>query len=236
MSNKKQKPTKKQSGITWRNDTAKANTIDPTPGNFKLKTELGDERLNHSLGIFGMAGTILVNPSKKKGRWDLINGNSRWQKQMEKDPNGLMNISVPSRPLTPKEYKEMAAMVDFAVAGEVDVDRIQKELGKTEDFFKAWGMEINFDVLETMGKKNNKIETLQHPDAKNSKGSKGKVIAPEVNVQMVSMFFNDKEEAEFRKMEVVFMKRYKTDDTTEVCMKVYRELFKSLKLKYEKEK
>lgn len=219
MSKKKSKKKDKESSaknITWESIKVRAKDIDPTPGNFKLKTELGDERLNNSLEMFGMAGTILLNPGKKKGRFDLINGNSRWEKQMEKDPNAFMNASVPNRPLTAKEYKEMAAMVDFAVAGDVDEERIRQELGTTQDFFARWGMELP----ETLRQK---AEDMEEEQAKNAKGLKGKsgngkpLPAPEKEVQMViTLVYNEKKEKQFRAMAEKLEKKFKSDDISEI--------------------
>ncbi len=103
--------------IKWKTIRAKAKDIQPTPGNYKIKTKLGRERLDTSLGKYGLAGTCVCNYSKTKGKYDLVDGNSRWEKVMANNPNEMMEISVPDRKLTPAEYKEMSAIFDFAVAG-----------------------------------------------------------------------------------------------------------------------
>jgi hypothetical protein len=211
------KPTVKQ--ITWKTITTKAKNIQPTLDNAKIKTDLGLKRLQASLDKFGMAGSVVCNYGKMKGTFDLINGNSRWEKIMSKDPNTLMEVSVPNRPLTPKEYREMADMFDFATAGEVDMDRVNAHHGSAKDFYKVWGIEPPLALMEQMGVKAD-IEPLEHPV---KKGKTKEVEAVMLNDTMpVTLFFTSKEESEFRKIEEKLMKKFKTDNTTQTVFKALK--------------
>lgn len=137
--------------ITWSSKRVLVAAIDPTPTNYKIKSDLGKERLRQSLKQFGLAGNAVCNYSLKKDRFDLIDGNSRLEQAKEKKEKWMW-ISVPSRRLAPKEFKEMSAMFDFAKAGEVDVERIEQDLGTSKSFFDKWGMLVPMSVLDSIGK------------------------------------------------------------------------------------
>lgn len=217
----------KTKGITWSSKKVKANVINPTPGNYKIENKIGMQRLATSLNKFGRAGTVVCNPSTKPGRYDLIDGNSRWKGVVERNPNEVMEISVPSRRLTPAEYKEMAAMFDYAVAGEVDTERIHKDLGNTLEWFKQWGIEPPMEQLEKMGKNAN-LEELEYPDDKaagkdDKKGNPANLVNDIMTVQLI---LSSKQEEEFRKWEDKAKKKFKTDNTTDTVLKA----LKSVKL------
>jgi len=46
----------------------------------------------------------------------------------------------------------MCAMFDFAVAGEVDVELIEQDLGTTKSFYEKWGMLMPIALLDRIGK------------------------------------------------------------------------------------
>lgn len=223
--------SKKQQPITWSSKRVKANVLDPTPNNYKIKTDIGRERFLTSLGKFGRAGAVVVNPSTKKGRYDIIDGNSRVEEQMAKNPNAVMEVSVPSRRLTPAEYKEMSAMFDFAKAGDVDIERIQKDLGTSKDFFAKWGMEMPHELAEKLDKMGSKadVKELEYPEEGEGKGAKknGKGSEPQPSdIRMVQAYFTSDQEEEFRKMETELEKVLEVDNTTDI-------IFKSIKFTYE---
>lgn len=136
--------------ITWITKEVPVDKIDPTPINYKIKSDLGRERLKLSLKKFGLAGNIVVNYAPK-GRYVVVDGNSRLEQLKERKVKKAL-VSLPSRKLSEKEFKEMSAMFDFAKAGEVDVDRIEKDLGTTKDFFDRWGLAVPLAVLDSIGK------------------------------------------------------------------------------------
>lgn len=136
--------------ITWESKKVLVSSIDPSPTNYKIKTDVGRERLRHSLKQFGLAGNAICNYSNKKGRYVLVDGNSRLEQAQGRDK--WMWISLPSRRLSDKEFKEMCAMFDFAVAGTVDVERIEKDLGTTKQFYEKWGMLMPTALLSKIGK------------------------------------------------------------------------------------
>lgn len=215
---------KKVVPITWASKQVKASDINPTPKNYKIKTDLGRERLQQSLAMFGLAGNVVVNPAKQKGKWDLIDGNSRWEQEMAKGPNTKMWVSVPSRPLTPKEYQEMSAMFDFAKAGEVDMERIQGDLGTAEEFYKKWNLEVPMELLEKMGSKAD-IKEFEYPEEGEGSKKKGKDATPEMaDIKLVQLFFSDKQEEEFRKMEEKGKKKFKVSNTTDFVWKALKSI------------
>lgn len=137
--------------IVWTPKKVLLTLVDDAPENFKIQTDLGRARLKKSLELFGLANTMTCNYSKKKGRYDLIDGHSRKEKE-KKDKTKWVWISLPSRRLSDKEFREMLAMLDFARAGEVDVERIERDLGTSKQFFDKWKMLVPTRVLDSIGK------------------------------------------------------------------------------------
>lgn len=209
--------------IKWKSIRVLVSCIDPTPTNYKIKTELGKARLAISLNKFGLAGNAVCNPGAKKGRYDLIDGNSRWEEAKERKDSHMW-ISIPDRRLTSKEYKEMSAMFDVAKAGDIDMKRIQEDLGTSEDFYDLWKLAMPLDVLDKLGAKakDRKLSELEYPE---QKGKNGKVI-PQEDICMVNLFFSIKQEEEFRKIEEKLMKKFKTEKTSDTVLKAFKYISK----------
>jgi hypothetical protein len=210
--------------ITWSSKEVNVSDVLPTPNNYKIKTELGKQLLQTSLNRFGLAGTAVVNPQlvkgKPTGKYILIDGNSRREEAIENQKKKMW-VSVPDKPLGKDDFEEMAAMFDYAVAGNVDLDRIKKDKGNTSDFYNRWGMEVPMALLEKMGN-NTDVSKLQYPG---SKGKKAEEAAPtERDIKMVNLFFSTKEEEEFRKIEEKLAKRFKTNDTTSTVFKALKSI------------
>lgn len=208
----------KIANIQWLFKKVKIDLIDPTPGNYKIKTELGKKRLQASLGKFGLAGSVLVNPTGK--RYVLIDGNSRLEEAKENGDKDI-NICYPSKSLSPKDFKEMAAMFDYATAGEVDIERIKKELGTSDDFFARYGMEVPLEKLAEMGN-NAKVEAIQYPEKKGKEDTGGVVS----DIKMINLFLSDKMEADIRKWEPILHKKFKTVDVSTMVYKALKSLVK----------
>lgn len=205
---------KKLPKITWKPIEVDIRKVRPTPKNYKIKTDLGRERLTQSLEMFGLASTVVCNTDLS-----LIDGNSRLEQARERGEKKIW-VSVPNRKLTPKEYVEMSAMYDFAKAGDIDMERIEGDLGTKEDFYKKWNLEVPMHLLDKLG---NGFK----PDSKGSKieeGGKGKKAAVSLpdDVFLVQLFFNEKEETEFRKLEEKLKVKFKATSTTELVLKVFR--------------
>jgi len=204
--------------ITWSSREVDTKAIAPTPNNFKIKTDLGKARFLASVGSFGRAGTVICNWAAKFGditKLILIDGNSRWEDAIEKKERRIW-VSLPSRILTPTEFKEFSAMIDFAKAGEVDMNRIEQELGTTKSFFDKYGLEVPMEKLNELG-------------AKAGKGpakTETKEVAPpiEIDEYPVTLFFNKKQEAEFRKIEERLKVKLKTISTSDTVLKALRKL------------
>lgn len=206
--------------IKWRPKLVQVSKIKPTPNNYKIKNELGRERLSISMKLFGNASTVVVNRD-----FFLIDGNSRLDEEKSKGTKRMW-VMMPDRRLTPKQYKEMAAMFDYAKAGDVDTERIFSELGTSKDFYDRWKEEMPMHLLDKMkgmGKNKKPVvdtKALKYPEVDDSL-SKG------TNIMMVQLFFNAKEEAQFRKMEEKLAKKWKeTKSTTERVMKAFKQLTK----------
>lgn len=202
--------------IKWIPKEVQLTKIKPTPKNYKIKTDLGKERLQQSLKLFGLAGTVIVNTD-----FTLIDGNSRVEEAKERGEKKIW-VSMPNRKLTPAEFEEMSAMYDFAKAGEVDTEGIVKRYGSKEDFFKRWGM--TKEMAAVVGKMGKLAEQdLEYPEEGEGKGKK----MPEVSdIKMVQLFFSDKQEKEFRAIEEKLKKRFKVDSTTDVVFKAFKYLEK----------
>jgi hypothetical protein len=163
---------------------------------------------------------VVCNWAKKIGDVKniiLIDGNSRVEDAREA---GIKTIeaSLPDRILTPAEYKEMSAMFDFAKAGEVDMDRIEEELGTTSDFFEKYKLEVPVNKLSQLG-----VKAGTGP-AKGSVAAEGPVIEPDEFP--VTLFFNKKHEALFRKCEDVLKKKFKSISTSDTVLKALQQLTK----------
>lgn len=202
--------------ITWAPKKVEVKAIKATPNNYKIKTDLGKERLQQSLKMFGLAGTVIVNTDLT-----LIDGNSRLIEAKEAGEK-YMYVSMPSRKLTPKEFQEMSAMYDYAKAGEVDIERIEGELGTTEDFFKKWGMTVPMHLLDKLGNKSVNVEDLSL--SSNVKKNKEQIVGDVSDIRMVNLFFSAKQEAEFRKIEEKLMKKFKTSNTTDTVFKALKSI------------
>lgn len=200
--------------ITWKTSPMDVNKIKPTPNNFKIKNALGSERFLTSLKNFGLAGAVVCNTD-----FTLIDGNSRVEQARKKGLKKI-DVSMPSRKLTPREFEEMSALFDFAKAGDVDIERIEKEIFKTTDIYAKWGMPVPMHLLTEMGA-NAKIKAKEFPGGKDN-------VIPTVDTAMVQLFFNAQEETEFRRIEEILKKKLKTDNTTELVLKVFRKYEKIL--------
>jgi len=209
---------KKLSPITWVSKEVNTSAIQPTPNNYKIKTALGLARFQASVGSFGRAGTVICNWAAKLGdltKLILIDGNTRWQDAIENKEKKIW-VSLPSRILTPAEFKEFSAMIDFAKAGDVDMNRIEQELGTTSKFFEKYGLEVPMEKMSTLGANAGKGPKKNEPEE----------IKPPVEVDEypVTLFFNKKQEAEFRKIEEKLKVRYKTISTSDTVLKALRKL------------
>jgi len=209
---------KKQPTIQWISKEVLVSSIAPTPGNYKIKTDMGKARFLASIKSFGRAGTVVCNYVGKFGditKLVLIDGNSRLEQAKDNRETKIW-ASLPSRLLTASEFKEMSAIFDLAKAGDVDMNRIEKELGTTKSFFEKYGLEVPMEKLSTMGNM-----------AKNSKDEKNSPDTPvliESDEYPVTLYFNKKQEAEFRKIEEKLKVRYKTVSTSDTVLKALRKL------------
>lgn len=204
-----------KSTITWSPRLVLVKDVKPTPNNYKIKTDLGKERLQKSLQLFGLAGTVVCNTDLS-----LIDGNSRLQEAKERGEKKIY-VSVPNRKLTPTEYREMAAMYDFAKAGEVDMDRIEQDLGTKEDFFKKWNLQVPTRLLEAMGKKASKT-VLEQSKKRSKAAEEGEAVNFDAPKTLTVFFNSGKELEQFRQWEDKLAAKFKTDNTSDTVIRAMR--------------
>lgn len=205
----------KQKPITWTERKVELALIDPTPKNYKIKSDLGRERLNTSLARFGLAGSIVCVPSPaKKGRFMVVDGNSRLEVMKERKQKHI-SISVPSRQLSKQEFTEMSALFDFAKAGEVDLEGIEKDLGTKADFFKTWGLNVPLHLMENIGK--GSAVVVDAPKGKKAKEAVAQVRGSEM--RLVQLTFDEGQERKFRDLEMKLIKKWATKSTMETVLK-----------------
>jgi hypothetical protein len=124
---------------------------------------------------------------------------------------------LPSRKLTPKEFNEFAAMYDFARAGEVDVLRIQEELGTSKDFFKEWGMEMPEKALSKLAEmeKNDKVVNPTQARKIDEKQM-------EIATSRIALLFTPEEANEYIRLAESLYARFMVDNVTDLSLKVLR--------------
>lgn len=195
--------------IHWKSVEVELSKIKPTPSNYKIKTDEGLARFQHSATTYGIAGTVILNLD-----YTLIDGNTRFEDAKSKGYKKI-NASIPSRLLTPKEFKEFAAMYDYARAGEVDLMRIKKEIGTTKSFFKEWGLGDIPGVMENLA-------ALDKAD--------GKIVAAKAGVQKpdnqvvtrpVTLLFTSNENETFIAKAEALYSKYKVDNVTDLVYKIF---------------
>ncbi len=195
--------------IKWKAIEVEVSKIKPTPNNFKLKTEDGTARFKTSVDSYGLAGTVILNAD-----FTLIDGNTRVDKAKELGQKKIW-ASMPDRKLTLKEFTEFAAMYDMARAGEVDILRIKEELGTTDSFFKKWGMDVPEVALAKLAAMEEK-EAVVNPTSKRAIAE----TAKEIPLRPITLLFTAEEAKRFLEMAEAMYKRFKTDNVTDLAMKV----------------
>lgn len=108
--------------INWEPKKVKVSELIENPDNPKIITDAGRQKLKKSLGKFGLAGTMPVNQDMM-----IIDGHSRKAQLIEAGIEEVW-VSMPSRLLTEKEYKEMNAVFDIVKAGDPDYSKMTEEI------------------------------------------------------------------------------------------------------------
>jgi len=190
--------------ITWRPVKVAVSKIKPGPNQFKIKTELGRERLKTSMRKFGHAGTLVLNAD-----FTIIDGHSRFEEAKLKKEKEVW-ASIPDRKLTPKEYTEFNALFDYASASEVDINRIHGELGTAADFRKEWSLAVPQEILDQIGKGGRVNSTSVNGGATKE--------APKSDTRIINIIMNPQQEAAILQAEAICAKRFKTDNITDTVM------------------
>ena len=204
---------KKKPPFKWKVIQVPINKILPTPDNYKLKTEEGQDQFNTSVNEYGRAGAVIVNAKDKRGFYTLINGNTNIDKAKELGEK-YVDASVPNKPLNPKQFKEFAAMFDAIRAGDVDKLRITQEIGTTKEFFKKWGWEMPQQSL-------NAVAQLEKADIKARSAGKSQPKQA-IETTSVTLIFTKDQHKEFVGLTDYFMSKFKIDNVTDVTLKVFK--------------
>jgi hypothetical protein len=190
--------------IKWKSVLVDTKKVKFTPNNYKIKTELGTERLKLSLKKFGLAGNLVINTD-----YTLIDGNSRLQQAIDnKEPK--VWASMPDRKLGEREFAEMSALFDFAKAGEVDLDRIKGDLGTKEDFFNDWAIQMPTEMLDKLGKNARAVVSVN--------AGTGEKEVKKSDVRVMQIFMNPTQEAEFRQLEEKCAAKFGTDNFSDTVL------------------
>lgn len=204
----------KLKAITWVPKKVPINKIKKTPRNFKIENSLGRKRLMQSLDVFGNASTVILNTD-----YCLIDGNSRLEEEKKRKSTWLW-VMWPSRKLSPKEYREMCAMFDYAVAGEVDTERIHQELGTSKEFFDQWHIEMPMNLLDKIGKKSKGIDVdvkgMKYPDKVKDAVTSGE------SVVTIYLFYSVKLANQFRKEEDRLAKKYGLSNISDIVLQAMK--------------
>ena len=215
--------------IEWYSVQARVADIAPTEKNYKIRTALGRERLATSLKQFGLAGNCVCNWTGKMGdthKLMLVDGNSRLEQAVEQ---GLKKIwvSVPDRKLSAREFLEMSAMFDMAVAGEVDQERIHGDLGTTKQWYEKWNLAVPKQLLDKLGAA--QMKNYKQEKAAKKASSTARKITDDKNLNdivMVQLLFTQHESQSFREMEAKLAKRFSTKTTMQTVLAAFKQALK----------
>jgi len=200
--------------ILWKVIQVEVSKIKPTPNNFKLQTEDGTARFNTSVDNYGLAGAVILNTD-----FTLIDGNNRVEKAKQLKIKKI-DASMPNRKLTPKEFKEFAAMYDMARAGEVDILRIKEELGDSKSWFAKWGFEMPDKALSKLAELEANEGVINPTALANLK------LAKEVETARVTLLFTPDQAEEFIRLAESMYKALKVDNVTDFSITAARKLKK----------
>lgn len=199
--------------ITWKtNDKYPIKNVKPTPNNYKLKTEEGEGMLGTSMKDYGLAGSIVINLDGT-----LINGNSRWKKELDRGAK-YISASYPSRMLSPKEFKEFAAIFDHAVAGTVDTKRMVDEMGSHKDFLKKFGIEVTKTALNKLAELE-KVDTVKNP-------TQNRKIDPklqQLETRQLTLVYSNEEAEDVIELAEGLYDKLKVDNLSDLVYKLLKE-------------
>jgi hypothetical protein len=229
MSKKKKQNKQTKQGLTlgdfeWTPHQVEVSKIKPTPNNFKIKTELGNALFSTSLSKYGIARAPLINVDVKANNWTndmvLIDGNSLVEKA-KKLKRKTIWVLVPNKKLTPAQFKEMNATFDYARAGHVDTERMDKELGSVEDFRQAWGRDLPMEAVEGLGKKAN-LDSLEFPGKKkkDTKSVSPTSTSTQASFKVVNLFLTNAQVSKWDSAVEKIMRKYKIENITDALYKL----------------
>lgn len=116
-------------------------------------------------------------------------------------------------------------MFDFAKAGEVDVERIEGDLGTSQGFFKSWNLNIPLHLLSNIGKTaKGSVEVA--PGKISAKKTKALQEVKASEMRLVQLSFTEQEERLFREAELVLIKRWATSSTMATVLRAMQTAIK----------
>lgn len=124
------------SELTWTNDKRKLSDLVPWPQNPRQIREEDARRLAESLEEFGQVQTIAIQPDN-----EIIDGHQRqhvWAAAQKFGPDYVVDVRIPSRPLTERERQKLAVYLHQGAVGEWDFDELANWDVDVSDLL-AWG-------------------------------------------------------------------------------------------------
>ena len=119
--------------ITWRSEQRNVRDLKPNPNNPRVITGKKYEDLKKSIGKFGLAEPIVIQPDGT-----VIGGHARI-KVLEEQGIETVDCYVPDRELTEEEYKELLVRLNKNVAGDWDFESLANQFDMNE--LMEWGFE-----------------------------------------------------------------------------------------------
>lgn len=116
--------------ITWDLEEIKVVDVIENPANPKKLNPAGYDRLKKTMSKYGVIFGGIVNKDRM-----IIDGHSR-KKELIEQGIKTAKFFMPSRLLSPEEYKELNAIFDLARAGDPDLAMIEELFG--DEFMTEW--------------------------------------------------------------------------------------------------
>jgi len=121
--------------LTWTSTRKKLSELDPRPDNPRFIEDKEGERLIDSYMEFGQPIPLLANPDGT-----LNDGHQRLKKWIEKfGPNFEVDLRIPSRPLTQKEWQKLTVYLHRGTTGQFDFEMLKA--WKIDEEIVDWGIE-----------------------------------------------------------------------------------------------
>jgi len=124
------------SPLTWHDERRKLGDLTPRPDNPKTITDVNAARLVQSYEEFEQPHAMLVNPDGT-----MLDGHQRLEQWIAKFGSDFeVDVRVPSRPLSQKEWQRLTVYLDEGTRGEWEPDMLAG-WGVEAEELEEWGMD-----------------------------------------------------------------------------------------------